>query len=270
VREEFLRLLHESPTFRDEVRRILLTEELLDLPARTERLRAEMHEELTRIWQAIGAQTERMERVEVQIASLTERMERVEVQIASLTERMERVEAQIASLTERMERVEVQIASLTERMERVEVQIASLTERIDTLTRQIGHFQRQWGLETEEIAHDLMRRFLEAKGWAILRGGPLQYDGEVDLVFAVRTNDRTFTIAVEVKGRIWSQTPMDDLLTKIRRPDFASALRRGAYPEPVRPAVFGFILYTGAREAAEQAGVGLFSPYGEVVPVFPP
>jgi len=242
VREEFLRLLHESPTFRDEVRRILLTEELLDLPARTERLRAEMHEELTRIWQAIGAQTERMERVEVQIASLTERMERVEAQIASLTERMERVEAQIASLT----------------------------ERIDTLTRQIGHFQRQWGLETEEIAHDLMRRFLEAKGWAILRGGPLQYDGEVDLVFAVRTNDRTFTIAVEVKGRIWSQTPMDDLLTKIRRPDFASALRRGAYPEPVRPAVFGFILYTGAREAAEQAGVGLFSPYGEVVPVLPP
>ena len=256
MREEFLRLLHESPTFRDEVRRILLTEELLDLPARTERLRAEMHEELTRIWQAIGAQTERMERVEVQIASLTERMERVEAQIASLTERMERVEAQIASLTERMERVEVQIASLT--------------ERIDTLTRQIGHFQRQWGLETEEIAHDLMRRFLEAKGWAILRGGPLQYDGEVDLVFAVRTNDRTFTIAVEVKGRIWSQTPMDDLLTKIRRPDFASALRRGAYPEPVRPAVFGFILYTGAREAAEQAGVGLFSPYGEVVPVLPP
>ncbi|HLG50668.1 MAG TPA: hypothetical protein VKY56_03410 [Chloroflexota bacterium] len=242
MREEFLRLLHESPTFRDEVRRILLTEELLDLPARTERLRAEMHEELTRIWQAIGAQTERMERVEVQIASLTERMERVEAQIASLTERMERVE----------------------------VQIASLTERIDTLTRQIGHFQRQWGLETEEIAHDLMRRFLEAKGWAILRGGPLQYDGEVDLVFAVRTNDRTFTIAVEVKGRIWSQTPMDDLLTKIRRPDFASALRRGAYPEPVRPAVFGFILYTGAREAAEQAGVGLFSPYGEVVPVLPP
>jgi len=242
VREEFLRLLHESPTFRDEVRRILLTEELLDLPARTERLRAEMHEELTRIWQAIGAQTERIERVEAQIASLTERMERVEAQIASLTERMERVEAQIASLT----------------------------ERIDTLTRQIGHFQRQWGLETEEIAHDLMRRFLEAKGWAILRGGPLQYDGEVDLVFAVRTNDRTFTIAVEVKGRIWSQTPMDDLLTKIRRPDFASALRRGAYPEPVRPAVFGFILYTGAREAAEQAGVGLFSPYGEVVPVLPP
>jgi len=264
-RLKLLELLDRDPAFREEVRRKLLTDELLALPERVERLRLEIHKEFERIWRAIQENNR-------QIAALTERMERVETQIAALTERMERVETQIAALTERMERVETQIAALTERMERVETQIAALTEEVRDLRRTVGQMEERWGLVHENLAEDLMPRFLAWTGRQVQRSAMVQFDGEADLVLEVEEADgRRVTWVVEVKGRVWGPRPFEQVLERIRDAAFRGWLRREGFPEPVVPAVFGLAVYAGADAIAQKLGVGLYEARrGEVVAPLPP
>jgi DNA repair exonuclease SbcCD ATPase subunit len=146
--DEFLRRLREDPVFREEVRRQVLTEDLLNLPA-------VVQTEFARAFGLIADLTEQVRENSRQIASLTERMERVEGQMAALTERMDRAEAQIqengrqiaensrqiASLTEQVRENSRQIAALTERMDRAEAQIQENGRQIAALTKALRDFQ---------------------------------------------------------------------------------------------------------------------------------
>jgi uncharacterized coiled-coil protein SlyX len=114
--DEFLRRLREDPVLREEVRRQVLTEDLLNLPA-------VVQAEFARAFGLIADLTEQVRENSRQIASLTERMERVEGQMAALTERMDRAEAQIQENGR-------QIASLTEQVRENSRQIAALTEAL--------------------------------------------------------------------------------------------------------------------------------------------
>jgi uncharacterized coiled-coil protein SlyX len=175
--DEFLRRLREDAAFREEVRRQVLTEDLLNLPAvvqaefaRAFGLIADLTEQVRENSRQIASLTERMDRVEAQIqensrqiaensrqiASLAEQVRENSRQIASLTERMDRVEAQIqensrqiaensrqiASLAEQVRENGRQIAALTERMDRVEGQIATLTEQVRALTKKMDDMDR--------------------------------------------------------------------------------------------------------------------------------
>ncbi|WP_322801704.1 DUF3782 domain-containing protein, partial [Thermoflexus sp.] len=189
-------------------------------------------------------------------------------QIAALTDRMEKVEAQIAALTDRMEEVEAQIAALTDRMEKVEAQIAALTEEMRELRRVVGRIEERWGLVHENMAEDLMPRFLAQTGRRVRRSAMVQFDGEADLVLEVEEADgRRITLIVEVKGRVWGRRPFEQALERIRDPGFRSWLQREGFPEPVVPAVFGLAVYAGADAIAGDLGVGLYEARrGEVVP----
>jgi len=273
-RLKFLELLDRDPAFREEVRRKLLTDELLALPERVERLRLEIHKEFERVWKAIqennrqiAALTERMERVEAQIATLTQQVQENSRQIAALTERMERVEAQIATLTQQVQENSRQIAALTERMERVEAQIAALTEEVRDLRRTVGRMEERWGLAHENMAEDLMPRFLASAGRQVRRSAMVQFDGEADLVLEVEEADgRRVTWVVEVKGRVWGPRPFEQVLERIRDAVFRSWLQREGFPEPVIPVVFGLAIYAGAEAMAQKLGVGLYEARrGEVV-----
>ncbi len=169
LKEEFLRLLREDLAFREEVRRQVLTDDLLELPARVERLRAEMHEEFRRVWEAIRENSR-------QIAALTERMDRVEAQIAensrqiaALTERMDRAEAQlqansrqIEALTKQVQENSRQIAILTEQVQENYRQIAILTEQVQENSRQIASLTAVVGSLQRDVG-DLKGRSLEAE-----------------------------------------------------------------------------------------------------------
>jgi archaellum component FlaC len=273
-RLKFLELLDRDPAFREEVRRKLLTDELLALPERVERLRLEIHKEFERVWRAIqennrqiAALTERMERVETQIATLAQQVQENSRQIAALTERMERVEAQIATLAQQVQENSRQIAALTERMERVETQIAALTEEVRDLRRTVGRMEERWGLAHENMAEDLMPRFLASAGRRVRRSAMVQFDGEADLVLEVEETDgRRVTWVVEVKGRVWGPRPFEQVLERIRDAAFRSWLLREGFPEPVIPAVFGLAIYAGAEAMAQKLGVGLYEARrGEVV-----
>jgi archaellum component FlaC len=273
-RLKFLELLDRDPAFREEVRRKLLTDELLALPERVERLRLEIHKEFERVWRAIqennrqiAALTERMERVETQIATLAQQVQENSRQIAALTERMERVETQIATLAQQVQENSRQIAALTERMERVETQIAALTEEVRDLRRTVGRMEERWGLAHENMAEDLMPRFLALAGRRVRRSAMVQFDGEADLVLEVEETDgRRVTWVVEVKGRVWGPRPFEQVLERIRDAAFRSWLQREGFPEPVIPAVFGLAIYAGAEAMAQKLGVGLYEARrGEVV-----
>jgi archaellum component FlaC len=273
-RLKFLELLDRDPAFREEVRRKLLTDELLALPERVERLRLEIHKEFERVWRAIqennrqiAALTERMERVEAQIATLAQQVQENSRQIAALTERMERVETQIATLAQQVQENSRQIAALTERMERVETQIAALTEEVRDLRRTVGRMEERWGLAHENMAEDLMPRFLASAGRRVRRSAMVQFDGEADLVLEVEETDgRRVTWVVEVKGRVWGPRPFEQVLERIRDAAFRSWLQREGFPEPVIPAVFGLAIYAGAEAMAQKMGVGLYEARrGEVV-----
>lgn len=141
LKEEFLRLLREDLAFREEVRRQVLTDDLLELPARVERLRAEMHEEFRRVWEAIRENSR-------QIAALTERMDRVEAQIAENSR-------QIAALTERMDRAEAQLQANSRQIEALTKQVQENSRQIASLTAVVRSLQRDVG--------DLKGRSLEAE-----------------------------------------------------------------------------------------------------------
>jgi len=149
--DEFVRRLREDPVFREEVRRQVLTEDLLKLPA-------VVQAEFARAFGLIADLTEQVRENSRQIASLTERMDRVEGQMAALTERMDRVEAQIqensrqiASLTEQVRENSRQIAALTERMDRAEAQIQENGRQIASLTEQVRENSRQIAALTERM-----------------------------------------------------------------------------------------------------------------------
>jgi len=157
---ELLRLLQERPEWRAELRRLLLTDELLALPEivrelaeaqrRTEERVGRVEEQIAALAEAQRRTEERVGRVEEQIAALAEAQRRTE-------ERVGRVEEQIAALAEaqrrteeRVGRVEEQIAALAEaqrrteeRVGRVEEQIAALAEAQRRTEERVGHVEEQ-------------------------------------------------------------------------------------------------------------------------------
>ncbi|MGH7964448.1 MAG: hypothetical protein ACRERD_21970 [Candidatus Binatia bacterium] len=113
--EEFrdlAQLLEQRPEWRAELRRLVLTEELLSLPAQVAELAAAQ------------------QRTEAKVAELVAAQQRTEAKVAELAAAQQRTAAQVASLTE-------QVTRLTEAQQRTEARVADLAERMDQLTRTV-------------------------------------------------------------------------------------------------------------------------------------
>ncbi len=132
---DLIRLIETRPEWRAELRRLVLTNELLTVPEQLATLRARSEEQ----FQALA---EAQQRTGLQLATLTER-------VTALTVAQERTDSQLTALTERVtalaaaqERMDGQLATLTERVtalaaaqERMNSQLATLTEQVASLTR---------------------------------------------------------------------------------------------------------------------------------------
>jgi hypothetical protein len=104
--QDLVRLVETHPEWRATLRHLVLTEELLSLPAQ------------------IATLTDR-------VTSLAEAQQRTEVQVATLTDR-------VTSLAEAQQRTEVQVASLVEAQQRTEARLAAMTFELQTLNRDVG------------------------------------------------------------------------------------------------------------------------------------
>jgi len=289
IPEEFLRLLRENEAFREEIRRQVLTDDLLQLPGRVERLREEIREEFRRVWEVIRENSRQittlarhLRQLAEQVQHLTERMERVEAQIQENSRQIAENSRQIAALTERMERVEAQIqensrqiAALTERMERVEAQIAEtsrqiarLAEEVQELRRSFGRMQDLLGGTIEEIAAAEIAGILRRQGLEVSPMGSLTFDGEIDLIFWVRPPDRT--LIVECKHRVVQPGAFRALSRRLRDPALWRELQRRGLPLRLEAYLFGLVRGIDVVDAAQESGVGLWTTSeGIIVPAVP-
>jgi uncharacterized coiled-coil protein SlyX len=107
--QDLLRLLRQHPEWRDQLRDILLGDELLGLPATVARLAAA----LERLTEEVRLLTQRMEAVESRLERVEDRLDRVEG-------RLERVEETLAEHGERFDRIEGILGEHGQRLDRME------------------------------------------------------------------------------------------------------------------------------------------------------
>ncbi len=136
-------LLEQHPHWRAELRRLVLSDELLELPTLARRL-AEAQQrtegQLAALTGRVAALAEAQQRTEARVAALAEAQQRTEARVAELAEAQARTERQLAALTGRVDalaeaqqRTEARVAELAEAQARTEGQLAALTGRVDAL-----------------------------------------------------------------------------------------------------------------------------------------
>ena len=135
--EEFrdlVRILEERPEWRAELRRLVLSDELLTLP------------------ELVRALVEAQRRTEEQVAALVEaqrhteeRVTILEEQVAALIAAQQRTEAQVSALIAAQQHTDAQVAALVDAQQHTNQQIMALTEaqlqtnyRLDTLTNDMA------------------------------------------------------------------------------------------------------------------------------------
>jgi uncharacterized protein YoxC len=149
TREEFLdlvRLLEQQPEWRAELRRLLLTEDVLELPGTVQRLgegmraltEAQHHttEQITALVQQMQALTQRVD-------SLTQRVDALAQQMQALTQRVDALAEQVQAFTQRVDALAEQVQAFTQRVDDLAQQIQTLTLRVDSLTQDIQLLTRR-------------------------------------------------------------------------------------------------------------------------------
>ena len=113
---DLVQLLDQHPDWREEMRRLVLTDEVLSLPS------------------AVRELVEAQHRTEARMDQLTERMDQLTERMDQLTVRMDQLTVRMDQLTERMDQLTVRMDQLTERMDQLTERVDQLTVRMDQLT----------------------------------------------------------------------------------------------------------------------------------------
>ncbi len=180
---DLVRLLEAHPEWRAELRRLVLSEELLRLPELVQQLieahrRAE--ERLERLEATVAQLVEAQRKAEERLQHVEERLERLETTVAQLVEaqrkaeeRLERLETTVAQLIEaqrkaeeRLDRLEATVAQLIEaqrkaeeRLQRAEARLERVEKRLERVEKRLEHVEKR--LEHVEIRLDGVEKRLE-------------------------------------------------------------------------------------------------------------
>jgi hypothetical protein len=135
--EEFrdlVRILEARPEWREEIRRLVLTDALLTLPEQMAELRARSEQQFQTLAEA-------QQRTEGQVAVLADRVTALADRVTALAEAQQHTEGQVAVLTDR-------VTALAEEQRRTEGQIEMLVQAMQTLTDDVGELKGK-SLETD-------------------------------------------------------------------------------------------------------------------------
>lgn len=232
--DDLTRLLAERPEWQAELRRLILTEDLLALPGIVREL-AEAQRELTKAQQ----RTE-------------ERLESLATKVEELAEAQRRTEAQVQALTARVD-------DLVDAQQRTE-------ERVDGLATAVANLQRAFGATVEEEAESYVRALLEEKSYRLLETHhSVVIDGEVDVAMELEApSGETVWAVVEAKARLgyrqvrsWGQ--------RMKSSGWQEQLAAEGVVGPYLVYAFGIRIDPGAVAAAEEQGIGLITGRGEQV-----
>ncbi len=253
---DLVRLLEAHPEWRAELRRLLLSEELLELPYLFREL-------VVKVEALVEAQTrteERVGRLEEVVAKLDERVGRLEEAVAKLAEAQARTE-------ERVGRLEEAVARLAEAQARTDSAVADLARAVKDLRTRVGRLENALGLDVEKVAAFILNRVLRERGLEPV-GQPRAAKGnglELDLVWPAEGPGGRVWVLVEAKHRLDGRAVLR-FGERLRSEGFKKALQRRRIKGPYLPYAFGIVIYYGTEEAAERTGVGVLSTDGEWVP----
>jgi DNA repair ATPase RecN len=165
----FLELLYKHPEWREELRQLVLTEELLKLPElvhelteahkRSEARLTGVEERLTRIEQSIAELVEITKQHEERLTGVEERLTRIEQSIAELVEITKQHEERLTGVEERLTRIEQSIAELVEitkqheeRLAKVEARLEGVEERLTRLEESVAQLVEVQKQHEERLA----------------------------------------------------------------------------------------------------------------------
>jgi len=157
--QDLTRILIERPEWLSEVRRIVLTNELLAMPS--------LIQELAEIQQrAEVEQAEFRKRVEAELAELRRYVDK---RFAELAEAQQRAEAEQAEFRKRVEAelaelrryVDMRFAELAEAQQRVEAELAELRRYVDMRFAELAEAQQRVEAELAELRRYVDMRFAE-------------------------------------------------------------------------------------------------------------
>jgi len=155
--EEFrdlVQLLEARPEWRAELRRLILTEELLTLPQIVQQLTQRVNslvEQMISLTQRVESLTEQMISLTQRVDSLTQRVDSLTEQMISLTQRVDSLTQRVDSLTEQMISLTQRVDSLTQRVDSLTEQMISLTQRVDSLTQRVDSLTEQMISLTQRV-----------------------------------------------------------------------------------------------------------------------
>jgi DNA repair exonuclease SbcCD ATPase subunit len=172
MREQILELLRTDPSFREEVRRLVLTDELLALPSKFDQLVAVVHE-LAEIQRQQGEQIrslmEAQKRTEEQVRVLAEAQRRTEEQLQRQAEQIQALTEAQRRTEEQLQRQAEQIQALAEAQRRTEEQLQRQAEQVRALTETQRRTEEQLQALTQQVSALVaaQSRMEEALQWLI-------------------------------------------------------------------------------------------------------
>jgi len=199
-----MRILIERPEWLNEMRRILLTNELLALPSLVQEL-AEIQRrteiELAEFRQRTEAELAELRRyVDMRFAELAEIQRRTEAELGEFRQRME------AELAELRRYVDTRFAELAEAQRRTEAELAKLRQRMEA---ELAELRQRMEAELAE-----QRRYVDARFAELAEA---QQRIEVELAELRRRTDERFAQLAESQLRIQEQlTGIKDELADVR------------------------------------------------------
>ncbi|MDW8029327.1 MAG: hypothetical protein RMK94_13145 [Armatimonadota bacterium] len=180
MREQILELLRTDPGFREEVRRLILTEDLLALPSKVDQL-VEAVRELAEIQrqqaEQIRALADAQKRTEERLEALAEAQKRTEERVEALAEAQKRTEERVEALVEAQKRTEEQIGALAETQQRHAEQIQTLIHQVSTLIAAQARMEEalQWLINWQR--GEMGRREGERYERHVIRRAPVLFNG---------------------------------------------------------------------------------------------
>jgi hypothetical protein len=225
--QDLVRLLDQHPEWRAELRRLLLPEQVLELPAI--------------------------------VARLAEAQARTEAQLATLT-------ARVDALAEAQARTEERLQALTDRVDALAASVDDLAGQVQMLRHEVGRLVEGVSTNAELEAGRVLVRVLGSKGYRLLdRPRPVAVDGEVDV--AVQVQDpagETFSVVTEAKFRL-QRGDILAWHRRLGNQAFIARLAARGLALPLLPYAFGLQVYEGAERAGAETGIGVLHVDGELV-----
>jgi DNA repair ATPase RecN len=287
---ELVDLLRKHPEWREELRRLLLSEDFLALPQEVRELsrvvrelaeaQKRSEERLTRLEQTVAElakaqkrSEERLTRLEQTVAELAEaqkrseeRLTRLEQTVAELAEAQKRTEQAVAELAEAQKRTEERLTRVEIAQARTDERLTRLEQRVDRLAYEMGGLKAAFGATLEEEAASVVEFVMRHKGYRLLGDAVnLRLNGEVDVALRVEdAQGQQYSVLVESKARL-SRRDVQAWVQRMRSAGWQKRLSKAGFPPPYLVYVFAIRADVGAREAVAEHGIGLLRGEGEMI-----